>query len=91
MTAEEARIKSGEHYTGLDMEDIYFKIECDIERAVESGEYTCVSNIYGCDKPWEQIYRERDLIKEHFEKLGYTVECLGYCRPCMWDEYRITW
>lgn len=95
MTAEEARKRIEEHFEEetfqCNMESIYFTIDRDIEEAVEKLQHSCVSNIGGCDKPWEQIYKERELIEKHYNALGYDVECLGYTKCCMWDSYKISW
>lgn len=92
MTAEEAReISNNSIVSDVEAEAIYRSIDYDIREAAENGETICYPKVYGCDKPWEVIYRERELVKEHFTDLGFEVESLGYNRSCMWDEYEIRW
>ena len=93
ITAEEARRRSQEVNRVDDeyMENIYTSIDSGIEEAIKQGQFEVPVAIDGRNEPWEVVETRRRLIKERYERLGYTVECLGYSRALLTDQFTIKW
>lgn len=93
ITAEEARKRSqeangvGDEY----MENIYTSIDSSIEEAIRQGRFEVSVAIDGRNESWEVVETRRELIKRRYERLGYTVECLGYSRALVTDQFTIKW
>ena len=93
ITAEEARKRSqeinkvNEEY----LESVYTSIDFGISEAIKQGQFEVPVTVDGRDESWEVVETKRESIKRHYEELGYTVECHGYSRVMMADQFTIKW